>query len=129
MGITAVVAIGNPLQPQGHNLFEIGVEFPVVVGVFNIGIAGLNIAMLATGLVTLMDPPVVLARLVMEPSLVLETMISFQEISLPTSPPAVSAMLRVQVPLAFLSLSADNTVSGRKDPVKGAVPAAIAVVA
>ena len=112
---------------------EIGVEDTVVFveGIFTIAFAsaGLNIFMLATGLVTLMDPPVVLARLVMEPSLVLETMISFQEISLPTSPPAVSAMLRVQVPLAFLSLSADNTVSGRKDPVKGAVPAAIAVVA
>ena len=129
MGITVVVAIGNPLQPQGHNLFEIGVEFPVVVGVFTVGIAGLNIAMLATGLVTVMDPPLVLARLVIEPSLVLDTMVSFQEINLPTSPPAVSEMLSVQVPLAFLSFNTESKDSGRKEPVKGAVPAAIAVVA
>ena len=129
MGITAVVDIGNPLQPQGHKLFEIGVEFPVVVGVFTVGIAGLNIAMLATGLVTVMDPPLVLARLVIEPSLVLETMVSFQEINLPESPPAVSEMLSVQVPLAFLSFNTESKDSGRKEPVKGAVPAAIAVVA
>ena len=112
---------------------EIGVEDTVVFveGIFTIAFAsaGLNIAMLATGLVTLIDPPVVLARLVMEPSLVLETMISFQEINLPTSPPAVSEMLSVQVPLAFLSFNADSRDSGRKEPVKGAVPVAIAVVA
>ena len=133
MGITAVVGNGIPLQPQGHKLFELGVEFPVVVGVFTIGIAGLNIAMLATGLVTVMDPPLVLARLVIEPSLVLETMVSFQEINLPASPPAVSVILSVQVPLAFLSFNADSRDSGRKEPVKGAiagaVPAPIAVVA
>ena len=133
MGITVVVGNGIPLQPQGHKLFELGVEFPVVVGVFTIGIAGLNIAMLATGLVTVMDPPLVLARLVIEPSLVFETMVSFQEINLPASPPAVSEMLSVQVPLAFLSFNADSRDSGRKEPVKGAIagamPAPIAVVA
>ena len=129
MGITVVVAIGNPLQPQGHNLFEIGVEFPVVVGVFTIGIAGFNIAMFVRGLVTVIDPPLVLARLVIEPSLVLDTMVSFQEINLPASPPAVSEMLSVQVPLAFLSFNTESKDSGRKEPVKGAVPAAIAVVA
>ena len=133
MGITVVVGNGIPLQPQGHKLFELGVEFPVVVGVFTIGIAGLNIAMLATGLVTVIDPPLVLARLVIEPSLVFETMVSFQEINLPASPPAVSEMLSVQVPLAFLSFNADSRDSGRKEPVKGAIagtmPAPIAVVA
>jgi len=129
MGITAVVAIGNPLQPQGHKLFEIGVEFPVVVGVFTVGIAGFNIAMFVRGFVTVMDPPLVLARLVIEPSLVLDTMVSFQEINLPASPPAVSEMLSVQVPLAFLLFKAESKDSGRKEPVKGAVPAAIAVVA
>ena len=119
MGITVVVGNGIPLQPQGHKLFELGVEFPVVVGVFTIGIAGLNIAMLATGLVTVMDPPLVLARLVIEPSLVLETMVSFQEINLPASPPAVSVILSVHVPLAFLSFNAESGDSGRKDPIKG----------
>ena len=119
MGITVVVGNGIPLQPQGHKLFELGVEFPVVVGVFTIGIAGLNIAMLATGLVTVMDPPLVLARLVIEPSLVLETMVSFQEINLPASPPAVSVILSVQVPLAFLSFNVESGDSGRKDPIKG----------
>ena len=112
---------------------EVVVEVPVVVvaGVFTIAFAsaGANIAMLATGLVTVMDPPLVLARLVIEPSLVLETMVSFQEINLPASPPAVSVILSVQVPLAFLSFNADSRDSGRKEPVKGAVPAAIAVVA
>ena len=119
MGITVVVGNGIPLQPQGHKLFELGVEFPVVVGVFTIGIAGLNIAMLATGLVTVMDPPLVLARLVIEPSLVFETMVSFQEINLPASPPAVSVILSVQVPLAFLSFNTESGDSGRKDPIKG----------
>ena len=112
---------------------EVVVEVPVVVvaGVFTIAFAsaGANITMLATGLVTVMDPPLVLARLVIEPSLVLETMVSFQEINLPASPPAVSVILSVQVPLAFLSFNADSRDSGRKEPVKGAVPAAIAVVA
>ena len=112
---------------------EVEVEVPVVVveGVFMIAFAsaGVNIAMLATGLVTEIDPPFVLARLVIVPSLVLETMISFQEMSLPTSPPAVSEMLSVQVPLAFLSFNAESTDSGRKDPVKGAVPKSILVVA
>ena len=112
---------------------EVVVEVPAVVvaGVFTIAFAsaGVNIAMLATGLVTVMDPPLVLARLVIEPSLVLETMVSFQEINLPTSPPAVSEMLSVQVPLAFLLFKAESKDSGRKEPVKGAVPAAIAVVA
>ena len=112
---------------------EVVVEVPVVVvaGVFTIAFAsaGANIAMLATGLVTVIDPPLVLARLVIEPSLVLETMVSFQEINLPASPPAVSVILSVQVPLAFLSFNADSRDSGRKEPVKGAVPAAIAVVA
>ena len=112
---------------------EVVVEVPAVVvdGVFTIAFAsaGANIAMLATGLVTVMDPPLVLARLVIEPSLVLETMVSFQEINLPASPPAVSVILSVQVPLAFLSFNADSRDSGRKEPVKGAVPAAIAVVA
>ena len=112
---------------------EVVVEVPVVVvaGVFTIAFAsaGANIAMLATGLVTVIDPPLVLARLVIEPSLVFETMVSFQEINLPASPPAVSEMLSVQVPLAFLSFNADSRDSGRKEPVKGAVPAPIAVVA
>lgn len=114
---------------------EVVVEVPVVVvaGVFTIAFAsaGANIAMLATGLVTVMDPPLVLARLVIEPSLVLETMISFQEINLPASPPAVSVILSVHVPLAFLSFNADSRDSGRKEPVKGAVavPAPIAVPA
>lgn len=112
---------------------EVVVEVPVVVvaGVFTIAFAsaGANIAMLATGLVTVMDPPLVLARLVIEPSLVLDTMVSFQEINLPASPPAVSEMLSVQVPLAFLLFKAESKDSGRKEPVKGAVPAAIAVVA
>ena len=117
--------------------FEVVVEVPAVVvaGEFTIAFASaeLNIFMLATGLVTVMDPPLVLARLVIEPSLVLETMISFQEINLPTSPPAESLILSVQVPLAFLSFNADSRDSGRKEPVKGAiagaVPAPIAVVA
>ena len=114
---------------------EVVVEVPVVVvaGVFTIAFAsaGANIAMLATGLVTVMDPPLVLARLVIEPSLVLETMVSFQEINLPTSPPAVSVILSVQVPLAFFSLNMEScdSNSGRKEPVKGAAPEAIAVVA
>ena len=116
---------------------EVVVEVPVVVvaGVFTIAFAsaGANIAMLATGLVTVIDPPLVLARLVIEPSLVFETMVSFQEINLPASPPAVSEMLSVQVPLAFLSFNADSRDSGRKEPVKGAIagamPAPIAVVA
>ena len=133
MCIPVVVGIGIPLQPQGHKLFELGVEVPVVVGVFTIGIAGLNIAMLATGLVTVMDPPLVLARLVIDPSLVLDTMVSFQEINLPASPPAVSEMLSVQVPLAFLSFNTESKDSGRKEPVKGAIagamPAPIAVPA
>ena len=129
MCIPVVVGIRNPLQPQGHKLFEMGVEFPVVVGVFTIGIAGLNIAMLATGLVTVIDPPLVLARLVIEPSLVFETMVSFQEINLPASPPAVSEMLSVQVPLAFLSFNTESGDSGRKDPIKGQVALPIAVVA
>lgn len=112
---------------------EVVVEVPVVVvaGEFTIAFAsaGLNIAMLATGLVTVMDPPLVLARLVMVPSLVLETMVSFQEINLPTSPPAESVILSVQVPLAFLSFNAESSDSGRKEPVKGAAPEEIAVVA
>ena len=112
---------------------EVVVEVPVVVvaGVFTIAFAsaGANIAMLATGLVTVMDPPLVLARLVIEPSLVLDTMVSFQEINLPASPPAVSEMLSVQVPLAFLSFNTESKDSGRKEPIKGAAPAAIAVVA
>lgn len=114
---------------------ELMVEVPAVVvdGVFTIAFAsaGVNIFMLATELATAIDPPLVLARLVMVPSLVLETMVSFQEINLPTSPPAVSEILSVQVPLAFLSLNMEScdSNSGRKEPVKGAVPAAIAVVA
>lgn len=108
-------------------------EVPVVVvdGVFTIAFAsaGVNIAMLATGLVTVMDPPLVLARLVIEPSLVFETMVSFQEINLPASPPAVSEILSVQVPLAFLSFNTESRDSGRKEPVKGAAPEEIAVVA
>ncbi len=106
---------------------EVVVEVPVVVvaGVFTIAFAsaGLNIFMLATGLVTVMDPPLVLARLVFD------LMISLQEINLPTSRPAVSEMLSVQVPLAFLSFNADSRDSGRKEPVKGAMPAPIAVLA
>ena len=102
---------------------EVVVEVPVVVvaGVFTIAFAsaGANIAMLATGLVTVMDPPLVLARLVIEPSLVLETMVSFQEINLPASPPAESVILSVQVPLAFLSFNTESSDSGRKDPIKG----------
>ena len=101
------------------------VEFPAVVvaGVFTIAFAsaGVNIFMLATGLVTVTDPPLVLARLVIEPSLVFETMVSFQEINLPASPPAVSEMLSVQVPLAFLSFNTESRDSGRKDPIKGQV--------
>ena len=62
------------------------VEFPAVVvaGEFTIALAsaGVNIFMLATELATAIDPPLVLARLVMVPSLVLETMVSFQEINL-----------------------------------------------
>ena len=112
---------------------EVVVEVPVVVvaGEFTIAFAsaGVNIFMLATGLVTVMDPPLVLARLVIEPSLVLETMISFQEINLPASPPAESLILSVQVPLAFLSFKAESSDSGRKEPVKGAAPEEIAVVA
>ena len=114
---------------------EVVVEVPVVVvaGVFTIAFAsaGANIAMLATGLVTVMDPPLVLARLVIEPSLVFETMVSFQEINLPASPPAESLILSVQVPLAFLSLNMEScdSNSGRKEPVKGAAPEEIAVVA
>ena len=111
---------------------EVVVEVPVVVdGVFTIAFAsaGLNIFILATGLVMVIDPPLVLARLVIEPSLVLETMISFQEINLPTSPPAESLILSVQVPLAFLSFNAESSDSGRKEPVKGAAPEEIAVVA
>ena len=77
---------------------EVVVEVPVVVvaGEFTIAFAsaGANIAMLATGLVTVMDPPLVLARLVIEPSLVFETMVSFQEINLPASPPAVASNVR-----------------------------------
>ena len=102
---------------------EVVVEVPVVVvaGVFTIAFAsaGANIAMLATGLVTVIDPPLVLARLVIEPSLVFETMVSFQEINLPASPPAVSVILSVQVPLAFLSFNTESGDSGRKDPIKG----------
>ncbi len=109
------------------------VEVPavVVVGVFTIAFAsaGVNIFMLATELATAIDPPLVLARLVIEPSLVLETMISFQEINLPTSPPAESLILSVQVPLAFLSFNTESSDSGRKEPVKGAAPEEIAVVA
>ena len=107
------------------------VEFPAVVvaGVFTIAFAsaGANIFMLATELATAIDPPLVLARLVMVPSLVLETMVSFQEINLPTSPPAVSVILSVQVPLAFLSFNAESSDSGRKEPVKGAVAGAVAI--
>ena len=106
---------------------EVVVEVPVVVvaGVFTIAFAsaGVNIAMLATVLVTVMDSPLVLARLVFE------IMISLQEINLPTSRPAVSVILSVQVPLAFLSFNADSRDSGRKEPVKGAAPAEIAEVA
>ena len=112
---------------------EVVVEFPAVVvdGVFTIAFAsaGVNIFMLATGLVTVIDPPLVLARLVIEPSLVFETMVSFQEINLPASPPAVSEILSVQVPLAFLSFNTESRDSGRKEPVKGAAPEEIAVVA
>jgi len=122
-----VVLFGN--APR----LEVVVEFPAVVvaGVFTIAFAsaGANIAMLATGLVTAIDPPLVLARLVIEPSLVLETMVSFQEINLPTSPPAESVILSVQVPLAFLSFNAESSDSGRKEPVKGAAPEEIAVPA
>ena len=112
---------------------EVVVEFPAVVvaGEFTIALAsaGVNIFMLATELATAIDPPLVLARLVMVPSLVLETMVSFQEINLPTSPPAESLILSVQVPLAFLSFNAESSDSGRKEPVKGAAPEEIAVVA
>jgi len=112
---------------------EVVVEVPVVVvaGEFTIAFAsaGVNIFMLATGLVTVMDPPLVLARLVIEPSLVLETMVSFQEINLPASPPAVSVILSVHVPLAFLSFNADSRDSGRKGPVKVAAPTEIVEVA
>ena len=118
-----VVLLGNA---EG---LEVVVEAPAVVvdGVFTIAFAsaGANIAMLATGLVTVMVPPLVLARLVIEPSLVLETMVSFQEINLPTSPLAVSEMLSVQVPLAFLSFNVDNEVTGLKEPVKGAFPSIV----
>ena len=106
---------------------EVVVEVPVVVvaGVFTIlfASAGVNIAMLATVLVTVMDSPLVLARLVFE------IMISLQEINLPTSPPAESVILSVHVPLAFLLFNADSRDSGRKEPVKGAAPAEIAEVA
>ena len=122
-----VVLLGNAAG------LEVVVEVPAVVvdGVFTIAFAsaGANIAMLATGLVTVMDPPLVLARLVIEPSLVLETMVSFQEINLPTSPPAVSVILSVQAPLAFFSFNTESGDSGLKEPVKGAAPEAIAVVA
>ena len=106
---------------------EVVVEVPVVVvaGVFTIAFAsaGVNIFMLATGLVMVIDPPLVLARLVFE------LMISLQEINLPASPPAVSEMLSVQVPLAFLSFNTESKDSGRKEPVNVAAPTEIAEVA
>ena len=116
------------VEPFGNAAgLEVVVEVPVVVvaGVFTIvfASAGVNIAMLATVLVTVMDSPLVLARLVFE------IMISLQEINLPTSPPAESVILSVQVPLAFLSFNADSRDSGRKEPVKVAAPTEIAEVA
>lgn len=112
---------------------EVGVEVLVVVvdDVFTIAFAkaGLKFAILALGLVTVMEPPRVLARLAVEVSLVLVRTINFQEMSLPTSPPALSSMVRVQLPLAFFSLKMESTDSGLKVPVKGAVPVEIALLA
>jgi hypothetical protein len=47
----------------------------------------------------------------------------------PTSTPALSTTFSVQVPAALIPSSADSGLSGRKLPVKGAVPDEMAVAA